>query len=64
MFLWRQPSQRSLLVHSQLAWAIVVSAPCGSRDPAQIPSGSLWEDMSDDSFKQLASKIRNWWQAH
>lgn len=54
----------SFLVHSQLAWAIVVSAPCGSCDPAQIPSGSLWEDMSDDGFKHLASKIRNWWQAH
>lgn len=69
MFLWQysfdiQPWQQSLLAHRQLSWAIVVSILCSSCDPAEIPFGPLWKDMSDDSSNHLASKIRNWWQAH
>lgn len=59
-----QPWKRSLLAHGQLSWAIVVSILCSSCDPAEIPFGPIWKDMSDDGSNHLASKIRNWWQAH
>lgn len=45
-------------------WTILVSILCSSCDPAEIPFGSIWTDMSDDGPNHLASKIRNWWQAH
>lgn len=54
----------SLLAHRQFSWATVVWVPCGSCEPAEIPFGPIWRDMSDDSSNHLASKIRNWWQAH
>lgn len=54
----------SLLAHRQLSWAIVVSILCSSFDLTEIFWPYFKREMSDDSSSHLASKIRNWWQAH